>query len=89
MLSSSATPGEATASLYGGIWSSQNGYDINTVTRTLTGTGSSANDLRIGDSIAWSSNKLILNATNNIDIDSTSGRIRDRAIVYCYMDRAQ
>ncbi len=70
VLSSSAIPGEAIASLQGGIWSSQHGYDISNVARTLTGTGSNADDLRIGNYIAWKSNKLILKADKNIVIDS-------------------
>lgn len=71
VLSSSATPGEATAYLQGDLWSSQHGYDISKVARTLTGTGSNANDLRIGNGIAWKSNKLILKADKNIVIDNT------------------
>ena len=67
-LSSTATAGSYTAAL--NVISNQQGYDISLSNRTLTGSGSAANDLVIPNSLSWSAGKLILNAQHNIVLNA-------------------
>ncbi|QIK38534.1 filamentous hemagglutinin N-terminal domain-containing protein [Caldichromatium japonicum] len=69
-LESSATADQMIASLRG-TSSNQQGYDISYATRTITGTGSAANDLRIIDPITFSQGTLRLKANGNIEILTT------------------
>ncbi len=72
-LSSSATPGSYTATWdsYNFI-SNQNGYDINLLpTRTITDSGSGANDLAINAPLTWSTGTLTLNAKGNINLNAS------------------
>jgi filamentous hemagglutinin family protein len=67
-INSTGTAGQASASL--DLYSTQRGYDITSATRTLTGTGSAANSVRIGDAITWTSGTLKLHADQDIAIDA-------------------
>ncbi|NMM26791.1 MAG: filamentous hemagglutinin N-terminal domain-containing protein, partial [Glaciimonas sp.] len=68
-LSSTATAGTQTAIL-SNFSSNQQGYDISYASRTITGTGSAADDLNIANPLSWSAGKLTLNAQNSININA-------------------
>ncbi|TAJ78426.1 MAG: filamentous hemagglutinin N-terminal domain-containing protein, partial [Gallionellaceae bacterium] len=65
-LTSSATAGTHTALL--NVSSNQQGYDITTSAVTITGTGSTANNIVIANALTATNGTLILNATGSVNL---------------------
>ncbi|MCP5277302.1 MAG: filamentous hemagglutinin N-terminal domain-containing protein [Thiobacillus sp.] len=68
-LSSTTTAGREVAQLVGEFWSDQRGYLITVKSRTITGTGSAANNLTIKNPLTWTSGTLTLNAKGAIQLN--------------------
>lgn len=68
--SSTSTPGTMIVKL--NVTTDQQGYDVSGATsRTITGTGSAANDLNFNESLSWSAGGVILKAQNNIHMNAS------------------
>jgi hypothetical protein len=69
-ISSSASAGSQTAALNQNLSSTQQGYDIQVLARTVTGTGSAANDITLANTLSWASGRLTLDAVGNVNLNA-------------------
>lgn len=68
VLSSSGAAGNYSAGITG-LYSNQPGYDLIVAGRTIATPGSAAGDVRLDNPITWTSGKVDITATNDIDLN--------------------